>query len=317
MHRSLKVVYLKRVLKNIFHLAIFALALICVFYAGAYNEWKSNQISTSEFLEVNESYHTKIVWFEETQGGESENGLSKINFVDYIDNGTEKRLFADDNNTVTPIQTNAMNEKLVHVGESKDGKNFWIVYIPSKETYLNNKDTGVKAKNATNFGPMTANSVVYGIASVSGQKLRSNDYILKNGDDYIKLDFTESQNSMQIDQYKMRNLIYWYTYYFTQAVNTGDFEDVEDYLYPGSSLYNAQKSYVASTYEKGIKENIKSFNVISYSLSDDKKSGTVSTEEDYDIYQNSDTEPSTKTFHYTYTFTYNDEFSGYQLSGIN
>ena len=138
MHRSLKVVYLKRVLKNIFHLAIFALALICVFYAGAYNEWKSNQISTSEFLEVNESYHTKIVWFEETQGGESENGLSKINFVDYIDNGTEKRLFADDNNTVTPIQTNAMNEKLVHVGESKDGKNFWIVYIPSKETYLNN-----------------------------------------------------------------------------------------------------------------------------------------------------------------------------------
>ncbi len=188
---------------------------------------------------------------------------------------------------------------------------------PDAEIYLNNKDTGVKAKNATNFGPMTANSVVYGIASVSGQKLRSNDYILKNGDDYIKLDFTESQNSMQIDQYKMRNLIYWYTYYFTQAVNTGDFEDVEDYLYPGSSLYNAQKSYVASTYEKGIKENIKSFNVISYSLSDDKKSGTVSTEEVYDIYQNSDTEPSTKTFHYTYTFTYNDEFSGYQLSGIN
>jgi uncharacterized membrane protein YvbJ len=188
---------------------------------------------------------------------------------------------------------------------------------PDAEVFLNNKDTGVKAKDASNFGPLAANSVVYGVATVSSQKLRSSDYILKKDDDYIKLDFSQSQTSMQIDQYRMRNLIYWYTYYFTQAVNTGDFEDVEDYLYPGSQLYNAQKSYVATTYEKGIKEDIKSFNVISYNLSDDKRSGTVSTEEVYNIYQSDSTTPSTKTFHYTYTFKYNEQFSGYQLSDIN
>ncbi|OBR94996.1 hypothetical protein CLRAG_13340 [Clostridium ragsdalei P11] len=187
---------------------------------------------------------------------------------------------------------------------------------PDAEIFLNNKDTGVKAKDASNFGPLAANSSVYGVAAVNGQKLRSSDYILKKDDDYIKLDFTQSQTSMQIDQYRMRNLIYWYTYYFTQAVNTGDFEDVENYLYPGSPLYNDQKSYVATTYEKGIKEDIKSFNVISYNLSDDKRSGTVSTEEVYNIYQSDSTTPSTKTFHYTYTFKYNEQFSGYQLSDI-
>lgn len=187
---------------------------------------------------------------------------------------------------------------------------------PDAEIFLNNKDTGVKAKNANNFGPLAVNSVVYGIATVNGKKLRSSDYVLKNDDDYIKLDFTQSQDNMEIDQSRIHNLIYWYTYYFSEAVNTGNFEDVDDCLYPGSSLYNDQKSYVATTYEKGIKEDIKSFDVLSYSLSDDKKSGTVSTEEVYDIYQDGDTVPSIKTFHYTYTFMYNEEFSGYQLSGI-
>lgn len=184
------------------------------------------------------------------------------------------------------------------------------------EIFLNNKDTGIKAKDAINFGPLSSNSVIYGVASVNGQKLRSSDYVVKTGDNYAKLDFTQSQNNMAMDQYKMRNLIYWYTYYFTEAVNSGDFEIIENYLYPGSSLYNEQKSYVATTYEKGIKEDIKSFNVTSYNISDDKMSGTVSTEEVYNIYQKDSTEPSTKTFHYTYTFMYNEEFSGYQLSGI-
>lgn len=187
---------------------------------------------------------------------------------------------------------------------------------PDAEIFVNNKDTGVKSRDANNFGPLSANSVIYGIATINGHKLRSSDYVVRGNDNYVSLDFTQSQSNMQIDENRMRNLVYWYTYYFTQAVNSGDFKSVEDYLYPGSSIYNEQQSYVTSTYQKGIKEEIKSFNIGSYNISADNKSGTVSTDEIYNIYQNNSSVPTTKTFHYTYTFMYNEEFQGYQISSL-
>ena len=94
----------------------------------------------------------------------------------------------------------------------------------------------------------------------------------------------------------------------------GYFSDVEPYLYPGSNLYNEQAKYILDTYNKGINEDIMSYNVISYSISDDNKSGTVTTEEVYKITK--DGQSSVKNFKYIYGFKYNENMGSYQLSSI-
>lgn len=108
--------------------AIIAIIAV-IFYAGALHESQSNPVSYPEYIGVNESYHTEMIWFEGTQGGEPDKGMSEVEFVDYIDNGTGKRLNADNNNTIIPIQVNSTRSDLVHVGRSTDNKNIWIVYL--------------------------------------------------------------------------------------------------------------------------------------------------------------------------------------------
>lgn len=41
--------------------------------------------------------------------------------------------------------------------------------IPDAELYVNNKDTGVKIKDAKTFGPIDPNSIIYGV-STDGDK---------------------------------------------------------------------------------------------------------------------------------------------------
>ena len=185
---------------------------------------------------------------------------------------------------------------------------------PEAEIFVNAKDTGIKVKDAENFGPLNGDTKVYATITKDGKTLKSGEYTVAQGDTNIYLNFTEAENRIKNLQSQTHDLIYWYTYYFTQAVNTNNFSAVEYYIYPGSKLYDEQKSYVPSTYSKGIKETIMSFNITSCNLNEDSMSGTVTTEEVYNITENGNS--SVKTFKYKYTFRYNEAKGKYQLESI-
>lgn len=185
---------------------------------------------------------------------------------------------------------------------------------PEAEIFVNNKDTGVKVAEANNFGPVGKNTQIYGVVQKDGAKLRSNNYNVSD-DDRIYLDFGDAENKLNDVQDKVKNLAYWYTNAFTQAVNSNDISQIQSYVYPGSDLYNEQTKYIPSTYEKGIKEYLRNCNVVSVNVNDDNDSGTVTTSEVYDIEDNSGN-ITTKSFNYKYAFKYNDSINSYQLTSI-
>ncbi len=185
---------------------------------------------------------------------------------------------------------------------------------PETKIFVNGKDTGVKVADGSNFGPLNNNTKIYGMVTKDGKLLKSNEETVDQGDKDVYLNFSQAESNVKSQENQVHNLVYWYTYYFTRAVNTNNFMMLEGFLYPGSQVYDEQKSYIPSTYSKGIKEEIKSFNVISYTLSEDNKSGTANTEEVYNIYDNG--KSSIKTFKYRYTFKYNEAKNGYQMESI-
>lgn len=186
---------------------------------------------------------------------------------------------------------------------------------PDAELYVNNKDTGIKVSDAVNFGPLDDNSKVYAVMTKDGQTLKSNEYTPGQGDNNdVYLSFGDVESSISGIENQLHDLIYWYTNSFSQAVNYNDFSIVEPYIYPGSSLYTEQSSYVTNTYNHGITEYIMSFNITGYNINNDNKSGTITTQEVYNITKNGSS--SVKTFNYKYSFKYNDETQSYQLASI-
>ncbi|WP_368491065.1 zinc ribbon domain-containing protein [Clostridium sp. BJN0013] len=185
---------------------------------------------------------------------------------------------------------------------------------PDAEIFVNSKDTEVMIRDAENFGPVNPGMKIYAIANKNGKKLKSNEHTVVEGDSNIDLSFSDSEAQLNGIEAQLHNLVDIYTNSFCHAVNYGYFSDVEPYLYPGSNLYNEQAKYILDTYNKGINEDIMSYNVISYSISDDNKSGTVTTEEVYKITK--DGQSSVKNFKYIYGFKYNENMGSYQLSSI-
>lgn len=185
---------------------------------------------------------------------------------------------------------------------------------PEALLFVNGKETGIKVMDAENFGPLNIDTKVYATITKEGKLLKSNEYTVGNGDNIINLSFQNAKNEIENMKNDIHDLVYWYTRYFTQAVNMNSFSSVEEYIYPGSKLYNEQKTYIPDTYNKGIKENIMSFNISSIKFNEDNESGVVTTEEIYNI-ENMD-KSSVKTFKYKYTFKYNEAKKRYQLESI-
>lgn len=184
------------------------------------------------------------------------------------------------------------------------------------ELFVDGKDTGIKISDEENFGPLKDNSEVYAVATKDGQKLKSDVYTVgSDGGDDVYLDFSRSENNLENVEDQLKNVMRTYIDSFTEAVNYGNFSIVQSYIYPGSKLYSDQSSYIPNTYKSGTTEINLSFNITSYTLSDDKKSGTISTNEVYEI-RDKDNNSSVKTFNYKYTFQYNDKTESYQLSSI-
>lgn len=185
---------------------------------------------------------------------------------------------------------------------------------PDAEIFINNRNTKVKISDAENFGPVSPGTRIYAIANEDGKKLKSDEYTVASGDKTVNLNFSDSEAQMNNIEDQIHSLVDMYTNSFCSAINYGDFSYVEPYIYPGSSLYNLQKKYVVDTYDKGINENIMSYNIVSYNLSDDNQSGTVNTEEVYNI--TTDNDSYEKNFKYTYGFKYNEDMGSYQLTSI-
>lgn len=185
---------------------------------------------------------------------------------------------------------------------------------PQAEIFVDNKDSGVKVEDAGKFGPITENSEIYGMVQNDGSKLRSKMCSISDNDSAY-LDFQDAENQLDDAKDEVKNLTYSYINAFTQAVNSNDFSQIQSYVYPGSDLYKEQSEYIPSTYQKGIKEYNTSCNVVSVDINDDNKSGTVTTNEVYDI-EDSSGQDTAKTFNYKYTFKYNDSINSYQFTSI-
>lgn len=184
---------------------------------------------------------------------------------------------------------------------------------PNAEIFVNNVDTKVKVSDAGNFGPVDPETKIYALTEVNGKKLKSDIYTVNSGDRDIDLSFSNSEYELNSIENQLKNLISNYTTGFCYSIKYGDFYYVEEYLYPGSSLYNEQLKYIQNTHDSGIRESIMSYSLESYTISDDNKSGTITTTEVYKITQNGNS--SIKTFKYLYGFKYN-EVRGYQLTTI-
>ncbi|MCX7883694.1 MAG: hypothetical protein N2448_01475 [Caloramator sp.] len=184
------------------------------------------------------------------------------------------------------------------------------------EIYVNNQPTGVKVQDAKMFGPLNAGTKVYAKANKNGKDLISDEYIVDDSENtQVYLSFENALYQIERMEGDIRDLIEGYAESLCNAVNYNNFSYLESYLYPGSSIYEMQKTYVPNTYNKGIREYIMSLNILSYNISEDNKTGTVTTEERYKIY-NANNEESIKVFKYTYTFRFNELNQRYQIESI-
>lgn len=185
---------------------------------------------------------------------------------------------------------------------------------PDAEIFVNNKETGVKVKEAVNFGPLSAGTSLYAVATLEDKKLKSNEVLFNESTANINLSFKEAEREIRDTKDSVKDLVNNYVRGFVTAVNYGSFYDVEDYIYPGSSLYNEQKKYVSDTYSKGIKEDIKAVNVTFIELNSDNKSGIVTTEEIYEVFNQE--KVTMMNFKYKYKFRYNEFKRAYQFESL-
>ncbi|MCA1321586.1 hypothetical protein LC085_16900 [Bacillus tianshenii] len=98
-----------------------------------------------------------------------------------------------------------------------------------------------------------------------------------------------------------QSLISDYLYGLADAVNYGDFSEVEPYLLPDSELYKSQKDLVSRLYGEGTKEYVSDFEILNTEKLDDEN-GTVllTVSETFEI-QKQDEEAVQKTFKWKYT----------------
>jgi len=187
---------------------------------------------------------------------------------------------------------------------------------PNAEIYVNGKDANVKVKDATQFGPIQSSSKIYATYIENGRTLKSEEYTVATGDTELYLSFENATTDLNDVQTQLKDLLSNYTSYFVMAVNTNNISLIDPYVTIGSGLYKAQQSFIPTTYSNGIKEEILSTYITKYNISDDNKSGSITTSEVYNIIAKDGTS-SNKTSSFVYKFQYIDSTSSYQLTTIN
>ncbi|MGV8983992.1 zinc ribbon domain-containing protein [Clostridium sp.] len=183
------------------------------------------------------------------------------------------------------------------------------------DIFINGKNINMKVKDATAFGPVDSSTKIYATYSNSGKTLKSDEYSVSPGATDLYLSFQNSTDALYNVERQLTDLLSYYTSYFTEAVNTNNVSLIDPYVASGSNLYKEQQSYIPKTYAAGIQESVISASITDYSISDDNKSGSVTSSEVYTIVSKDGTY-SNKTFKYVYKFIYNDATSSYQFTNI-
>ena len=198
---------------------------------------------------------------------------------------------------------------------------------PDAEIFVDGKNVNVKVKDATKFGPVDSSSKIFATYVKDSKNLKSEEYSITGSDTDLYLnfqDYTSYENDVN-SQYPtaderdsvdlLNELLDNYASSFTQAINTDNISLIDSYVASGSALYQMQQSYIPKTYTAGIQENFISADVIKYNFSDDRKSGSITSSEVYNIISK-DGNSSNKTFNYVYEFRYNYSISNYQFTNL-
>lgn len=109
----------------------------------------------------------------------------------------------------------------------------------------------------------------------------------------------EEEAAKQEAEEEIDTLIYDYINYFSEMMNTGNTEYLSDYMDINSSIYDKQKEYIESSYEKGIEVEKNSADITTRNELD-SGAYTVSVEENFTIYKE-DEESDEKEYTNVYT----------------
>ena len=191
---------------------------------------------------------------------------------------------------------------------------------PDAEIFVNAKDTNVKVKDATNFGPVAGSSKIYATQVISGKKLKSEEYSATSGGTDLNIGFQDAINALndvqaQLNEVKTQLdvLLLDYASSLPNAINTNNFSLIDSYLAYGSELYKQQQVNIPGSYAGGDQESYISANITNYNISDDSHSGSISTSETYNFITKDGTS-SNKSYNHVYKFQYNGATSSYQFT---
>lgn len=115
---------------------------------------------------------------------------------------------------------------------------------------------------------------------------------------------------------QLSDLLGNYTASFTQAVNTNNVSLIAVYVTTGSELYKTQQLYIPTKYKAGVHENIISAKITNYNISNDNKSGSITTLESYNI-TNKYGISFNRVFKYIYKFQYDVTTHSYQFTNLD
>lgn len=172
--------------------------------------------------------------------------------------------------------------------------------IPDADLYVNGKNTGIKVKDAKDFGPVESNSNIYAVSNENGKKIVSKKYPVDSSSE-IYINFADAKASEDDFKMELSNLLNNYSSAFAYAVNYNDFNYISSYLKEGSPIYQKQKNVITDIYKQNITESFDSTEVLNYKFNNDTNTGEVTCNEVYSIAKNNNV-PKYQEFKNTYTF---------------
>jgi len=191
---------------------------------------------------------------------------------------------------------------------------------PDAEIFVNSKDTNLKVKDATNFGPIDGESKIYATSLIGGKKLKSEEYSTSGAAENLNISFEQAINNLnnaqaQLEEVKsqLNDLLNNYASSLADAINTNNFSLIDYYLTYGSEFYKQQQVNVPGSYLEGNQESLVSAIVTSFNISDDAQSGSITSSETYN-FVTVDGISTIKTYNHVYKFQYNGTTSSYQFT---
>lgn len=187
------------------------------------------------------------------------------------------------------------------------------------EVYINGKDTGKSVNSEDTIGPVASGASVYAIINYNGEKVKSSSLNLSDSDSTIDFDYSKQGETPEQQQSDINNMIMGYTSTLADALTSGNANQLQSYMYPGSKIDKQQMDNINSYYKgnNNFYEKYDSAVVNSCKMDSDGKSGTVDVTEVYDINENYgglDSQTKTRNFENIYKFKYNNTTQSYQLT---